>query len=119
MVRLTDSPTTIYQFPHLDLTIKVRCDDAGVRSVSVVDRGRFFAGEFVAENWLHATESGLPDDQLSVKRHAIANRMHVASLALDILRGDSDYRDRIEVEQTLDMAIKSLEELDHLAMQRL
>ncbi|EMI17271.1 hypothetical protein RMSM_05804 [Rhodopirellula maiorica SM1] len=115
MVALTSSCSEIIRFDKLGVVIRVDRIDLQTTLVDVTMPEALFQDEFDANRWAPRASNTSPTEDASKHRHAIRNRLHSASLSLDVLMRCSSDDMASDVERILEIAVESLSELESLA----
>ncbi len=105
-------------FPKLDVSIDVVRHDGKPTMINVRTPEAFLGEGFVAKDWPSVSADELDDHQRSVRRHALCNSLHVASMSLDILYRQVADGETEAMEQTLEIVVNSLSELERVAPER-
>ncbi|MFG0255136.1 MAG: hypothetical protein ACF787_08560 [Rhodopirellula sp. JB053] len=104
-----------HRFPNLKAVIEVQRPDDDVPVIDVRIPADLLAGEFDETRWPSTRRADLSDEERSQKRHYFCNQLHIVSMSLDLLQcaiADGDVED---FEQTLGIAIASMDVLETLA----
>ncbi len=115
MVMTTPDHSQTHRFPSLGVVIRVDRPHDGVPRVNVSVPDELLNGKFDAARWPSTAEAQLSDQERSKRRHHICNQLHIVSMSLDLLQNSSIDGDRDDIEQTLEIAITSMNELELLA----
>ena len=115
MVALSSPCSEILRFVKLGVVIRVDRIDSQTTRVEVTMPDALFEDDFDANRWAsHAGNTKTVEDA-SNHRHAIRNRLHSASLSLDVLQRCCEDDVASDVERILAIAVESLSELESLA----
>ncbi|MCM2369671.1 hypothetical protein [Aporhodopirellula aestuarii] len=115
MVMTIPDHSQTHRFPNLGVVIRVDWKHDGVPCIDVQAPQGLLENGFDAERFPSAAEPQLTEKERSRRRHHICNQMHIASMSLDLLQQTVDACERDDVEQTLEIALDSIGELESLA----
>ena len=115
MVALTSPCSEILRFVKLGVVIRVSRVNLQMTLVEVTMPDELFSNDFDANRWSSNAPDIVSNEDASNRRHAIRNRLHSASLSLDVLKRCSRDDVAADVERILEIAVESLTELESLA----
>ncbi len=114
MITLPQHQSKRFHFRRLNVSIEViRLSDRNT-NVKIEMPSSLTGGGFKDSEWKETSDESLTREELSQRRHQICNQLQIAEMSLDILNqrvadGEQD------LERILQMAIESLDELEHMA----
>ncbi len=114
MSKTTSQQQEIYQFPNLSVAIKIGRSGGSIESIDLQLPDDLFSCRIDEWRWPILGEDGYSEVLRSEHRHKIANCLHIASMALELVQSKVEDGEH-DLQPLLSMALESLAELEPLS----